>query len=189
VADPVAEVAKDSGGAALAAEAATTPPPSSSSSSAAASPSSAAAAGGGADDHGKILFYRDPMGLPEISTTPKKGWMGMDYLPVYDTPPGTPAAETDGKGKILYYHQSDGPTPTGVKYPERGTDKQIQFPRALGTLRSTHPLRSVRHRCPFRVKLKRPRLSAVGQVILSQRKCPRPLPASPTEADLQFRHR
>jgi Cu(I)/Ag(I) efflux system membrane fusion protein len=57
----------------------------------------------------KILFYRDPMGLPEISTTPKKDWMGMDYLPVYDTPTGAgPAAGDTGKGRILYYRNPMG---------------------------------------------------------------------------------
>jgi membrane fusion protein, copper/silver efflux system len=77
-------------GAAPAAEAAITPPPS--------SPASG----------GKILFYRDPMGLPKISTTPKKDWMGMDYLPVYDTPTGAPEAETGDKGKIVYYRNPMG---------------------------------------------------------------------------------
>nr|WP_242463219.1 efflux RND transporter periplasmic adaptor subunit [Rhodocyclus tenuis] len=31
----------------------------------------------------KILYYRNPMGLPDTSPTPKKDPMGMDYLPVY----------------------------------------------------------------------------------------------------------
>ncbi|WP_242508506.1 efflux RND transporter periplasmic adaptor subunit [Rhodocyclus purpureus] len=31
----------------------------------------------------KILFYRNPMGLPDTSPTPKKDPMGMDYIPVY----------------------------------------------------------------------------------------------------------
>ncbi len=31
----------------------------------------------------KILFYRNPMGLPDTSPVPKKDSMGMDYLPVY----------------------------------------------------------------------------------------------------------
>ena len=31
----------------------------------------------------KIKFYRNPMGLPDTSPTPKKDSMGMDYLPVY----------------------------------------------------------------------------------------------------------
>lgn len=29
-----------------------------------------------------VLFYRDPMGAPEVSKTPRKDSMGMDYLPV-----------------------------------------------------------------------------------------------------------
>lgn len=32
----------------------------------------------------KVLFYRNPMGLPDTSPTPKKDPMGMDYIPVYD---------------------------------------------------------------------------------------------------------
>ena len=32
----------------------------------------------------KILFYRNPMGLPDTSQTPKKDPMGMDYIPVYE---------------------------------------------------------------------------------------------------------
>ena len=32
----------------------------------------------------KVLYYRNPMGLPDTSPVPKKDWMGMDYIPVYD---------------------------------------------------------------------------------------------------------
>jgi Cu(I)/Ag(I) efflux system membrane fusion protein len=32
----------------------------------------------------KILYYRNPMGLPDISKVPKKDPMGMDYIPVYE---------------------------------------------------------------------------------------------------------
>jgi Cu(I)/Ag(I) efflux system membrane fusion protein len=44
------------------------------------------AAGGEATETSgrKILYYRNPMGLPDTSPTPKKDSMGMDYLPVYD---------------------------------------------------------------------------------------------------------
>jgi Cu(I)/Ag(I) efflux system membrane fusion protein len=31
----------------------------------------------------KILYYRNPMGAPDVSPTPKKDSMGMDYIPVY----------------------------------------------------------------------------------------------------------
>ena len=32
----------------------------------------------------KLLYYRNPMGLPDTSPTPKKDQMGMDYIPVYE---------------------------------------------------------------------------------------------------------
>src|ERR1700737_2689529 len=32
----------------------------------------------------KILYYRNPMGLPDVSKTPKKDSMGMDYIPVHE---------------------------------------------------------------------------------------------------------
>jgi Cu(I)/Ag(I) efflux system membrane fusion protein len=36
------------------------------------------------EERGRIRFYRNPMGLPDTSLTPKKDSMGMDYLPVYE---------------------------------------------------------------------------------------------------------
>ena len=39
------------------------------------------AAGGGPK---KLLYYRNPMGMPDTSPMPKKDWMGMDYIPVYE---------------------------------------------------------------------------------------------------------
>jgi len=35
-------------------------------------------------ERGRIKFYRNPMGLPDTSPTPKKDSMGMDYLPVFE---------------------------------------------------------------------------------------------------------
>jgi membrane fusion protein, copper/silver efflux system len=35
-------------------------------------------------DARKILYYRNPMGLSDISKVPKKDPMGMDYIPVYE---------------------------------------------------------------------------------------------------------
>ena len=59
-----------------------------------AGPGSHVAAGGEANPPAaagaerKILYYRNPMGLPDTSPEPKKDSMGMDYIPVYadDTP-------------------------------------------------------------------------------------------------------
>jgi Cu(I)/Ag(I) efflux system membrane fusion protein len=39
----------------------------------------------------KIVYYRNPMGLPDISPTPKKDSMGMDYIPVYADEASAPA--------------------------------------------------------------------------------------------------
>ena len=32
----------------------------------------------------QVKFYRNPMGLADTSPVPKKDWMGMDYIPVYE---------------------------------------------------------------------------------------------------------
>jgi membrane fusion protein, copper/silver efflux system len=45
---------------------------------------SAADAKNGKNARGKVLYYRNPMGLPDTSPVPKKDWMGMDYIPVYE---------------------------------------------------------------------------------------------------------
>lgn len=37
-----------------------------------------------ADSARKILYYRNPMGLPDTSPVPKKDSMGMNYVPVYE---------------------------------------------------------------------------------------------------------
>lgn len=69
------------------------------------------------------LFYRDPMGGSDISTSPKKDGMGMDYLPARPedlrgllppigarsaAPPAKPAAAPGGARRILYYRNPMG---------------------------------------------------------------------------------
>ena len=54
---------------------------------------------GGTAGQKKVLYYRNPMGLPDTSPVPKKDSMGMDYLPVYegegeDGPAATAATAT-----------------------------------------------------------------------------------------------
>ncbi|HYR06059.1 MAG TPA: efflux RND transporter periplasmic adaptor subunit, partial [Gallionella sp.] len=51
----------------------------------------------------KILYYRNPMGLPDTSPVPRKDAMGMDYVPVYEGGAGqgggnqgTSSADTSG---------------------------------------------------------------------------------------------
>lgn len=44
----------------------------------------------------KVLYYRNPMGLPDTSPVPKKDAMGMDYVPVYEG-----EAEAGGADQIV----------------------------------------------------------------------------------------
>lgn len=49
----------------------------------------------------KILYYRNPMGLPDTSPVPKKDWMGMDYIAVREgEEPGSDTAVTISTAKV-----------------------------------------------------------------------------------------
>jgi Cu(I)/Ag(I) efflux system membrane fusion protein len=48
----------------------------------------------------RILFYRNPMGLPDTSPVPKKDSMGMDYRPVYEGDDGDDGIVKVAPGKI-----------------------------------------------------------------------------------------
>ena len=48
----------------------------------------------------KVLYYRNPMGLPDTSPVPKKDPMGMDYIPVYDDEQGEPGTVKVSLDKI-----------------------------------------------------------------------------------------
>jgi membrane fusion protein, copper/silver efflux system len=63
----------------------------------------------------KILYYRNPMGLPDTSPGPKKDAMGMDYMPVY--------AGEDTSGKTVHV----GPD----KLQRLGVRTEMAAPRAL----------------------------------------------------------
>ncbi|MEE3624160.1 efflux RND transporter periplasmic adaptor subunit [Nitrospirillum sp. BR 11752] len=52
------------------------------------------------DGKGKILYYRNPMGLPDTSPIPKKDGMGMDYLPVYADEADAPGTVRVAAGKL-----------------------------------------------------------------------------------------
>jgi Cu(I)/Ag(I) efflux system membrane fusion protein len=59
----------------------------------------------------KILYYRDPMGLPDKSPVPKTDGMGMDYIPVYaDEIPVKSSTSIDSKSgeRVLYYRNPMG---------------------------------------------------------------------------------
>ena len=48
----------------------------------------------------KIKYYRNPMGLPDVSPTPKKDSMGMDYIPVYEGEDSDDGSVKLSSGKI-----------------------------------------------------------------------------------------
>ncbi len=50
----------------------------------------------------KVKFYRNPMGLPDTSPTPKKDAMGMDYIPVY---------EDEGDGNSIKFRRAKSSAP------------------------------------------------------------------------------
>ncbi len=79
----------------------------------------------------KVLFYRNPMGEPDISAVPKKDSMNMDYIPVYegDIPEKSGALQpttlkpekemvAEGEKKILYYRNPMG-LPDTSKEPKK----------------------------------------------------------------------
>jgi Cu(I)/Ag(I) efflux system membrane fusion protein len=51
-------------------------------------------------ERGRIRFYRNPMGLPDTSPTPKKDSMGMDYLPVYENEQDDDSSVKVSAGKL-----------------------------------------------------------------------------------------
>jgi Cu(I)/Ag(I) efflux system membrane fusion protein len=57
-----------------------------------------ATAGATGTARGKVLYYRNPMGLPDTSPVPKKDPMGMDYIPVYEGE--APAQQAPGAVKV-----------------------------------------------------------------------------------------
>jgi Cu(I)/Ag(I) efflux system membrane fusion protein len=73
----------------------------------------------------KIKYYRNPMGLPDVSPTPKKDSMGMDYIPVYEGDDSDDGSVKLSPGKIQR---------TGVK-SEPATRRVIRTTvRAPGTI-------------------------------------------------------
>lgn len=74
----------------------------------------------------KILYYRNPMGLPDTSPVPKKDSMGMDYIPVYD------GDETDD-GSIVKV-SLDRVQRSGVRTEPAEARVLVQAVRAVGTV-------------------------------------------------------
>ncbi|MBI4194374.1 MAG: efflux RND transporter periplasmic adaptor subunit [Betaproteobacteria bacterium] len=75
----------------------------------------------------KLLYYRNPMGLPDTSPVPKKDQMGMDYIPVYE------GEEPDASSTLLKV-SVDKVQKLGVR-TERVTMRELtRTIRAVGTI-------------------------------------------------------
>jgi Cu(I)/Ag(I) efflux system membrane fusion protein len=61
----------------------------------------------------KIKYYRNPMGLPDTSPTPKKDTMGMDYIPVYEGDDSDDGSVKLSPGKIQRTGVRSEPAPGG----------------------------------------------------------------------------
>ena len=84
------------------------------------------AATASADGRKKILYYRNPMGLPDTSPVPKKDSMGMDYIPVYEGEEG----DTGGTLKLSL----DKVQKLGVKTDTVTLREMSRTVRAVGTI-------------------------------------------------------
>jgi membrane fusion protein, copper/silver efflux system len=75
----------------------------------------------------KVLYYRNPMGLPDTSPVPKKDPMGMDYIPVYEGE----AEESSGNQLKI---STEKIQKLGVRTEAAGFRQLSRTVRAVGTL-------------------------------------------------------
>ena len=83
----------------------------------------------------KILYYRNPMGLADTSPVPKKDWMGMDYIPVYE-------GEEQDDGKTVRV-SLDKVQRSGVRTETVDMRTIVRPVRAVGTLEHDEGLTTV----------------------------------------------
>jgi RND family efflux transporter MFP subunit len=74
----------------------------------------------------KILYYRNPMGLPDTSPVPKKDPMGMDYIAVYE------GEDQDAAGTVKV--SADRIQMLGVRAEAVGRRSLARTVRAVGTI-------------------------------------------------------
>lgn len=76
----------------------------------------------------KVLYYRNPMGLPDTSPVPKKDSMGMDYVPVYE------GEEQEAGSSSVVKINIDKVQKLGVKTETVGVREMSRTIRAVGTI-------------------------------------------------------
>lgn len=78
---------------------------------------------------GKILYYRNPMGLPDTSPVPKKDPMGMDYFPVYE-------GEESAAGDLVVKISTAKIQKLGVRTEAAAMRELIRTVRAVATVQA-----------------------------------------------------
>jgi Cu(I)/Ag(I) efflux system membrane fusion protein len=135
-------------------------------------PKAAAQAGAQPTEDRKIIHYRNPMGLPDISLVPKKDSMGMDYIPVYEGEVDDGNTVKVSPGKIQRTGVKTEPVskrqvarniraPGVVEIDERRVS--VVAPRFDGFIDSVGPVTSGTH-----VKKGEPLMTVFGQELLNQ---------------------
>jgi len=96
-------------------------------------PDAAPDAGATAKSERKVLYYRNPMGLPDTSPVPKKDPMGMDYIPVYEggEPPAKPGTVKISLDKVQLL---------GVRTEPAAERELRRVVRAVGTIQANERL-------------------------------------------------
>ena len=82
----------------------------------------------------KILYYRNPMGLPDTSPVPKKDSMGMGYIPVY-------ADETEDPNTVKV--SLDKVQRIGVRTEKVSAQPIVKAVRGVGTVEYNESLLTV----------------------------------------------
>jgi Cu(I)/Ag(I) efflux system membrane fusion protein len=130
------------------------------------------AVGNAAHGERKIIHYRNPMGLPDVSPVPKKDSMGMDYIPVYEGDADESGTVKVSPGKIqrtgvkteLVGKREIGRNiraPGVVELDERRV--AVVAPRFDGFIDTVGPITSGTH-----VKKGEPLMKVFGQELLNQ---------------------
>ena len=120
----------------------------------------------------KIIHYRNPMGLPDVSPVPKKDSMGMDYIPVYEGESEDGGTVKVSPGKIQRTGVKTEPVtkrslsrtihaPGVVAIDERSVS--VVAPRFDGFIDKVGPVTSGSH-----VKKGDPLMTVFGQELLNQ---------------------
>ena len=94
----------------------------------------------------RIFYYRNPMGLPDTSPVPKKDWMGMDYIPVYE-------GEEQDDGKTVKV-SLDKVQRSGVRTEAVETRVIVRPVRAVGTVMHDKSRLTDRHHAIGRISSK-----------------------------------